>query len=908
MKIKKKVSLVLLLIFAVQAFFADDLEDFRAAYALYKDGFYDVAARAFAETAAHYPASSMYDDMLYYQAIALLKQNKIQEALPPLWKLFDKKDYKYYNDVLYYLSLNNHMLENYSDSEKAVARLLPVEKDLQRREKLLYITIKNNFLLKKNSECFKFAQEYVDTPGFDKYRAEVLRLQTDLYLQEEDYENALIRMDLLLPYNSSPEELSVLRYNYLYALYMTNRDKEAIIFFERGGFAFLQDLYFLMSDIYYRSNQPDKSYGLLDDIYKNTKLEEAVRRQALIDYERDKFGNALSLLENRTNENYLPFFKSDLAYRIGEKEKSLFYIKKIAPEKMTQNELQLYYQLAAELGKTDEYYVFIKQPDLLNKLAKDERNLVLYNLAVFCFNELNYDDAGMLMKRWLAEFSSDERYDSVLYMSGVTLNHLKRYQEAVIEFTKLQKFNKKDRIYYESMVDKGEAYFLLLEYGSAIRSYESYLANNVTSERKKEALIQLGNAYFNIKRYDKAYKNYLKYESEYGHSAVTEQKIAETLLKKKDFSEIQSYFGRKQNTALGKAQFTPYSFFVYLYSCFQREDYQAVTAQKNNLSDYKSSSYYADMLYILVMACQKMQAEDELVAIYENNRLIPDNDSGLKVRKALFKSFLKIRRIDLANELFVKKDNDLLYFLGDAYASALYLDEAAQNFILLLNGNPQNLSYPQLVKIYKVMFSGRKLYAALTAAEYLCKLFPSAVEPQIYRFNALYYLNNIERINQVITDSVKVRDSLFYSFASYSIEYMQNQNAKNYLKDLQSLLDKVDIDKPAVREIVRMIIEISLQTENYKTAASVINKIPSSKMNHLDAEIRYNEAVLYEKSGNQDKAVDLLLKIFYLYPSDVFWVEKSIREVLRIYEERGEAERSSRIIKMFEEKYFRLDK
>ena len=299
------------------------------------------------------------------------------------------------------------MLENYSDSEKAVARLLPVEKDLQRREKLLYITIKNNFLLKKNSECFKFAQEYVDTPGFDKYRAEVLRLQTDLYLQEEDYENALIRMDLLLPYNSSPEELSVLRYNYLYALYMTNRDKEAIISFERGGFAFSQDLYFLMSDIYYRSNQPDKSYGLLDDIYKNTKLEEAVRRQALIDYERDKFGNALSLLENRTNENYLPFFKSDLAYRIGEKEKSLFYIKKIAPEKMTQNELQLYYQLAAELGKTDEYYVFIKQPDLLNKLAKNERNLVLYNLAVFCFNELNYDDAGMLMKRWLAEFSSD---------------------------------------------------------------------------------------------------------------------------------------------------------------------------------------------------------------------------------------------------------------------------------------------------------------------------------------------------------------------------------------------------------------------------------------------------------------------------------------------------------------------
>ena len=93
MKIKKKVSLVLLLISLSQGIFADDLEDFRAAYALYKDGFYDVAARAFEEMAASYPASSKYYDMLYFQSIALLKQNKIQEALPPLWKLFNKKDY-----------------------------------------------------------------------------------------------------------------------------------------------------------------------------------------------------------------------------------------------------------------------------------------------------------------------------------------------------------------------------------------------------------------------------------------------------------------------------------------------------------------------------------------------------------------------------------------------------------------------------------------------------------------------------------------------------------------------------------------------------------------------------------------------------------------------------------------------
>ena len=382
---------------------------------------------------------------------------------------------------------------------------------------------------------------------------------------------------------------------------------------------------------------------------------------------------------------------------------------------------------------------------------------------------------------------------------------------------------------------------------------------------------------------------------------MIEQKIAETLLKKKDFQEVQVYFGKKQN-------YEPYPFFVYLYSCFQREDYQAVLAHRDNLPNYKATSYYAEMLYILVMACQKTQQENDLVAIYEKNRRIPNNESGTKIKKALFKSFLKIRRVDLAKELFDEKDADLLYFLADSYAASLYLDEAATNFIALLKTNPQNLSYPQLIKIYKIMFSGEKFEAALGAAEYLCKLFPRATEPQLYYFLALYYLNDTEKISQIMNDSVKTQDSLLYSYASYSIQYLQDKNAKGYLKNLQSLLDKVDIDKPVVREIVRMILEICLETENYKIAASVINKIPSSKMNHLDAQIRYNEAILYEKSGNQDKAVDLFLKIFYLYPSDVFWVEKSVKEVLRIYEERGETERNQRIIKMFEDKYFRMDK
>lgn len=883
--------------------YGDDKEEYRAAYALYRDGFYDVAARAFEEMAKQYPNSTLLYDALYYQALSLIKQNKIEDSLSPLYRLHSIKSFPYSNSVLYYLTLNHHLLQNYAESENFLSQLEPVEENLEKKEKLLYLSVKNNFFLNNQEKCKHKSREYIDTKGYKRYRIEILKLLIDTLLQEEDYNNAAIQMELLLSSKITESDRTTLYYNYLYALFMAGKEKDAITFFERTPISFSEELYFLMADLYYRSGDRDRAFKLLETIYTQTKSEKAVKQQAIIYYEKSEWEKALQLLEQRTVEKHFSFLKSDLAYKLRNHAKSLFYLKQTEITQMKREELLLYYELASHLNRTKELEHLIQNVELFAKLEKEERNFILYNLTVFSFDRGNYSNSVILMKRWLSEFSSDPLYEKILYMNGIALNHLRQYEEAIIEFAKIQKRNQKDKVYYEAFVDKGEAFFALREYGNAIRAYENYLSNKVSTERKQEVQLQLGNAYFNIKRYSKAYALYREYEKNYGNINQIQMKISETLLKKKDFKEAVQYFDDKTNMEA-------YPFFIYLYSCFNTGEYTKIIRQKENLTKYIKSKYYPEMLYTLILSCQKEKKEELLIPIYqENQHYLSQQKEETRISKALFSSFLKIRKLSQAKALFPSppSDSSLLYFLGESYADTLYLKEACSFFSSFLEKKPEECSYSQMIKIYKTFSHAGEWDEALKTVQWLQEEFPNSMDPLLFRFQVLFQTQKEEQILSLLTSELLERDPLFYRFAEYSHQYLKTKQTKNYLRNLVSLLDKVDIDKLVVREILKTILNLSLESGNYKAGAAVIQKIPSSKMNQLDANFRFLEARLYEKGGDLEKALDLHLKLFYLYPSEVFWVEKSVRELMRIYQEQGETERMERIKKLFEEKYFILE-
>jgi outer membrane protein assembly factor BamD (BamD/ComL family) len=75
---------------------------------------------------------------------------------------------------------------------------------------------------------------------------------------------------------------------------------------------------------------------------------------------------------------------------------------------------------------------------------------------------------------------------------------------------------------------------------------------------------------------------------------------------------------------------------------------------------------------------------------------------------------------------------------------------------------------------------------------------------------------------------------------------------------------------------------------------------------NLSPEIKYLEGLSYYQIGDEKSAVQLFLKMFYMYSQYSYWVEKAIRQVVSIYSKNGETERANKAIEMFEDKFFKL--
>lgn len=890
----KRCWVYLILLFSIAALFSDDNEDFTASFSFYRDGFYDNAERSFSDFVEKYPGSVYIDRALYYLALTNIKQNKLKDSITPLLILNERKDFKYKNDVVYYLALNYYEIGEYKKAIPFIETALSSE--IARKEKLLFIKIKiavstGDFTTAKNT-----LDEYLENKSFEKYRIDILKCVIDFYIVNEDYPNAIILMDLLVAeMKITSADKILIHYNYLYSLYMSDRQKEALAYFERNTPDFNKELYFLVSNIYHENNDKNKCFEILETIYKNTKDLSAVEKQALILSEQGKYRECFELLLERSGKNDFILLKSEVASKIPDNKKGLELLKTINIKQMNKNELLLFSDFVLKLNDRDGYDAIADNTNVFDKLKSSDRNTILYNTAVFFYENKEYKKAIKSMERWLSEFYEDSYYDKVLYMNGVSYKNTGLNERAVIEFSKLQKYNKKDQIYYESYVDKGECFFSLREYGKAIESYEAYLNNKVTADRVKDVTLQLGNSYFNIKKFDRAFSIYEKFYKKYGNSGSIVNKISETLLKKGDYKQACATLEKFQNEGV-------YPYFVYLYSCYKIERYEDVLNAAEVVKKYKNTKDYKEILYLIVLSAQKIGRDQYLVDIYmENEDFLHHEDDG-KIRKILFKSFLKMRKPELAAKLFENPDEKTLYYIGDAYADALFATQADSCFIKLLDSN-SILEYRPLVKIYKFYINFGYYDKAVKTAELINTNFPTAAEPSVYLFYALYKQNDIAGLKKL---SGLSKDILLKKTIDTIILSANKKNTTGLTDDLTGFLDNADLDKIMVKYLFRVIIESYIKDNEYKKAAFILNKIPSSKLNSFDADIRFMEGVIYENADKKDKAMDLYLKIFYIYPSDIFWVHKSVLSVIRLYNERSDVEKAEKIREIFENKYFKL--
>lgn len=872
--------------------------DFRASFGFYRDGFYDIAKRSFADFLKKYPDSTYREKALYYLALSQMKLSDNKAALEPLAELLKIKNFEYRNDVIYYLCLNYHEAGFYKESLEMSQLLAGAEISAEWYEDILFTSVKNNIFLNNIVKAAELSNSYMNAK-YKKYEIDVMKFLADYYISNRDYEKTVIHIGIMITLTGlSPTERNILMFNYLYALFMLGRDNQAVVFFERNNIEFSPELYSLMADSYYRLGNKEKALSILDILFDRAKDKSAAFKHSVIMSEMNNFAGALNILEKRTSPNDFVYEKAGYAKQIPDYKRGLEILKRKNIREYDRNEILLFADFTGFLSDIPSYKLLSDNMGVFEKLLNTERNTALYNTAVIMFQNGENERSQRLMERWLREFTNDPLYDRVLYMNGVVLKNLKRYNDSIAEFAKVQRLKKRDRVYFESYVERGECFFILREYGQAIRSYETYLSNNVTDLRKAEVMLQLGNSHYNIKRYNNALKVYYDYVNKYGNQNNIYVKIADTLLKSGNYKEAQKYFGNNKSAG-------DYPFFVYLYSSYQNEDFNAVFSGIENIASFNNSKYFPEMLYLIILSGQRLKKDNELVNIYLRNENFIRTAEEDKIRRVLTTSFLRIRRADLTEKLFINPDNKTLFFLGESYADYLFPDHAGKIFTRLVN-QKISLEYREYFKILRFHLHYNNFEAAEKTADLMGSLFTNAGDVSVYK--AVIYLKSgkKDKLDGLLSERNISDDRVFQRFIRYSADYINDVNKSRYLNNLSSLLDSADIDKLLIRQIIKLILELSIETGDYAKAAVMINKIPSVRMNILEADIRLLEAELYEKSGNLEKAIDLYLRIFYIYPSDVLSVHQSITRVVELYRRNNENQRIKRITDMFEEKYFKL--
>jgi len=874
--------------------------DYRASYSLYRDGFYDIAERSFTEFLEKYPDSIYREKALYFVSLSMMKQNNLKGSIQSLTELAKNPAFEYRDAVVYNLTLNYHEAGDYSKSLEyyTIARTLNLSSEWQ--ENILFTAIKNYIFLNNEPKAIELADQYITKQQYEIHKMDILKFMSDYYLANKNYQKAIIHIDLMITEkNLLPSDREIVSYNYLYSLFMLGRDRDVVSFFERNELQYTSELYEIVADCYYRLGDKEKSFAILDTLYMNTKDHEIAYKQSVILSEAKNYRKALELLESRSNPVDYILEKAQFAMLIPDASKSLQIFKRKKITDYSREEIIAFTDIVNFLNDTRSYKNIADNIIICDSLLNTERNLILYNTGVALYNAGEYKSSSTVMNRWIKEFTDDLLYDRVLYMNGVAQKNLKQYQNAISEFSKVQRIKKEDKIYYESFVEKGECFFYLKEYAQAIKMYELYLANKITDVRKNECMLQLGNAHYNIKKYTNAYKVYDNYKKLYGNKNNIYVKIADTFLKSANYKEAQEYFANQSNIG-------DYPFFVFLFSTFKNEDFATVFNNKQNIYAYEKTEYFKEMLYLVVLSGQKMKKNEELIVVSEKNKQLIVSEHSGKIRRALLYSFLKIRRDDLAVSLFEKPDNTMYYFLGESFCDFLYPEIATKWFNNVIN-NKITLEYREILKVFKFYIETNNYTMAEKTAEFMSILFPVSFEPLLFKYIIYINTGNFEELKKLSTHSRIKENKIFETLVKFSLEYLTDMNKEKYLNHLSNLLDDADIDTAVIKQVIKQIFLLSIDLADYKKAIVVINKIPSAKMNSIDADIRILEALIYEKTGNIEKAIDLYLKIYYIYPTDIFVVYTSILRVINIYKVTNEIQRIKKIKEMFEDKYFIIE-
>ncbi len=894
----KKTVITLLLLMGSFTLYAGDFEDYRIALKLFDDGFYDSALNSFNRFILNYPKSKFNKNAIYFSGLALIKTGKLRDAIVTLKPLTEIKKFEYESDLYYNLIVLTSMVGLADESELLLSQSGKIVFDENQTEVISYYSITNKYKLNQLELAESASLEYLKHKNYRLFRVPILKMLHNNLANIKDDEKLLRYINEILKENLfKNEEQIILERNRIRALYnlaqfdkitsevnniTKKNDHESIKYaayslYNTGKFQDAREL--LYASLGVKKAQREMTEFITDTLIADS-----------------KYNDAIKILKESGDKKYFKRL-GELYYKISDYKSALKYFKQANLKTL---DTQAFLCAFISADKTANPSTIIELSKYSNRFSDYEpelKNYLYYKTGETLYNRKNYDSSLIFLTEWSKLFSGSERSDSVNYIIAMILKSKKKYSEAINYLAEIEKMNKKDKLYYESFAEKGELYFYLWEYGSAIRNFEVYLRQDVSDERKSFVLLQSGNAHFNIKDFEKALKLYQEYYAKYGELNNITEKISLCFLRTDRYTDIISFIKSKKTRSLTEKYYLAFAF-------FKTNDLESAAAMTSaNIEEYRTiyEPFYTENLSLFLKTTIAIENNNEIIKNFDKHKKNIQLLDNTQINGEFFRFFLKFKDTKRADEVFRNSlTREIVYIKHDAYKRINDFNNAVKYADLISDYPLNDLSASQIISIidtYTYSDNYKKAIDILIKAKgsIQSEIFDSKFVLAVHRERDFEYLNS-----PLINEQIKKYSLLDNYFNLYSTDIRQ------YKKTLEDFIREKQLTDKNILEALTQLVRIHYESKEYNAVLNLFSSIPQNARINLSSELLYYEGLSKIETGMIEEAITDLIKIHYAYPTDVYMVYQAFNRLFTLYTTQGETDKLEKLRTLFESKYYKL--
>lgn len=502
------------------------------------------------------------EDYTYRTAYSYLQSGKRKDAKLMFGALIHNSK-KYKESASYYYACIDFQDGNYKEATKIFRQL---KNKAEYKENATFFLIQSSFIEGNYQETITEGRNFISTYPRSENAPEVYRLLGSSYYKSGDLVNAILNYERYLQSDVQP---------------------------------FREDM-FQLANAYYQHNTYNQAIGALKYVASNDDLLGQAGYMLLGQcyLKTGSDANALMAFDAASRSTFSPTISEDALYNY------VLLVNKGSVSAFNQS-IEAFQRFLTE-------YPNSKHTDEINSLlANTLMSTKNYQAALNAISQIKSPSSQIL-----------ESKQTILTQLGIQDYINNNDQRALNNFNTAINMGSYSRdARNEAYFWRGETYYRMGGYDSAIKDYTTYVNNTASSKQNYAlALYNMGYGYFQLKDYSQALNSFRKYLSAEKDKTVATypdalNRIGDCYLNGRNFSQAEQYYSQAVTASPGSADYAEYQkAFV---KGLQRDYNGKISALDNMMKKYPNSEYYDDALMEKARTLAMLNRESEAAPVLE---------------------------------------------------------------------------------------------------------------------------------------------------------------------------------------------------------------------------------------------------------------------------------------------------